>query len=346
MISLDVSVQKEFRGFTLDVAFRTGGKCLGILGASGCGKSMTLRSVAGIQTPDRGRIALGERVLYDSGTKTDLPPQRRRVGYLFQNCALFPNMTVAENLAAGLGKASRREKEQTVARMVEKFRLTGLEERYPRQLSGGQQQRAALGRCLAPDPDLLLLDEPFSALDAYLREELLLELRQTLEEYRGVAVLVTHSREEAFRLCGEILVMDRGRRSAFGETRALFQDPGTVQAAILTGCRNIAGARRAGEDLLRVPEWNALLRLNRPVPENTAYVGVRPRALHPPGEGEENRLTISAPTVLEDPDGSRLVFSPGAESQSRLWWEPEGPLPTPLPRELSVRPEDVLPLTE
>ncbi len=346
MAGLDVSIRKELGGFALDVSFQTGAKCLGILGASGCGKTMTLRSIAGVLSPDRGYIRLGDRVLYDSAARIDLPPQRRRVGYLFQNGALFPNMTVAENLAAGLGGRSRQEKEETVARLVGKLRLSGLEGRYPRQLSGGQQQRAALGRCLAPDPDLLLLDEPFSALDACLREELLLELRRTLEEYRGLAVLVTHSREEAFRLCGELLVLDRGRRSAFGETRALFRDPGTVQAAILTGCRNIAPGERAGGSLFRVPEWNALLDLGRPVPEGITHLGVRPRDLHPPGEGEGNRVGVFCPDILEDPARDRLVFSPEEGSQSRLWWEPEGPLPSPLPRELAVAPEDILALRE
>ena len=139
MAGLEVSVQKDLRGFSLDLSFSTGANCLGILGASGCGKSMTLRCIAGVAAPDRGRIALEERVLYDSAAGIDLPPQKRQVGYLFQNCALFPNMTVAENLAAGLGKRSRREKAETVARMVERFRLSGLEDRYPRQLSGGQQ---------------------------------------------------------------------------------------------------------------------------------------------------------------------------------------------------------------
>ena len=346
MAGLEVSVQKDLRGFSLALSFCTGANCLGILGASGCGKSMTLRCIAGVAAPDRGRIALEERVLYDSAAGIDLPPQKRQVGYLFQNCALFANMAVAENLAAGLGKRSRREKAETVARMVERFRLSGLEDRYPRQLSGGQQQRVALGRSLARDPDLLLLDEPFSALDAHLREELLLELRQILEEFQGTAVLVTHSREEAFFLCRELLILDRGRLSAFGETKAIFRAPGTVQAAILTGCRNIVRAERAGEDRLWVPDWNALLAIGRPVPEGITHLGIPARSLHPPEEGEENRLAVVSPVVMEGPAQSQVVFSPGEDPKVRLWWEPEGGAGSGIPGELAVRPRDILLLTE
>lgn len=348
MAGLEVSVQKRLRGFSLDISFRAGERgCLGILGASGCGKSMTLRSIAGIETPDRGRIVLEGRTLFDAQAGIDLPPQKRRVGYLFQSCALFPNMTVEENIAAGLRGRSKGEKAAIVARMVEKFRLAGLEGRYPRQLSGGQQQRVALGRILACNPEVLLLDEPFSALDAYLREELLWELSQTLAEYQGVSILVTHSREEAFRLCGEVLVMVEGRRSAFGETKALFRSPGTVQAARLTGCRNIARAERGEENTLRVPAWRAVLAPGRPIPEGITHVGVRSRSFHPAKEGERNRIPALSPTLLEDPRGSQVIFSLGEGPEGRLWWEPEGGIaPGALPRELAVCPEDILLLTE
>ncbi len=194
-----VSIQKRLGSFQLQVDFSVSGGVLGILGPSGCGKSMTLRSIAGIVTPDSGRICFGDRVFYDSGEKICLRPQKRRVGYLFQNYALFPNMTVEENIGAGLkpGRFGQRTQKQReiISRMVKQFRLEGLEKRYPGQLSGGQQQRVALARILAYEPDALLLDEPFSAMDAYLREELRLELQRTLKEYEGVTILVTHDRD-------------------------------------------------------------------------------------------------------------------------------------------------------
>ena len=170
-LQLGVEIKKKLKEFDLDISFSAGKGCLGILGPSGCGKSMTLKSIAGIVTPDSGRIALqyakgeaaGGRVLYDSALKINEKPQMRRVGYLFQNYALFPNMSVEENIAAGLKGMEK--KKAKVGEMIERFRLTGLEKRYPGQLSGGQQQRVALARILAYEPEALLLDEPFSAMD-------------------------------------------------------------------------------------------------------------------------------------------------------------------------------------
>ena len=203
-LQLGVEIKKKLKEFDLDISFSAGKGCLGILGPSGCGKSMTLKSIAGIVTPDSGRIALqydekgkaaGGRVLYDSALKINEKPQMRRVGYLFQNYALFPNMSVEENIAAGLKGMEK--KKAKVGEMIERFRLTGLEKRYPGQLSGGQQQRVALARILAYEPEALLLDEPFSAMDTYLREGLRLELSKVLADYDGVSVMVTHDRDEA-----------------------------------------------------------------------------------------------------------------------------------------------------
>ena len=211
-LQLGVEIKKKLKEFDLDISFSAGKGCLGILGPSGCGKSMTLKSIAGIVTPDSGRIALqyakgeaaGGRVLYDSALKINEKPQMRRVGYLFQNYALFPNMSVEENIAVGLKGMEK--KKAKVGEMIERFRLTGLEKRYPGQLSGGQQQRVALARILAYEPEALLLDEPFSAMDTYLREGLRLELSKVLADYDGVSVMVTHDRDEAFQLCKNIML--------------------------------------------------------------------------------------------------------------------------------------------
>lgn len=340
---LELSVRRDLPGFTLDLSFAAGPGCLAILGASGCGKSMTLRAAAGIVRPDRGRIVLDGRVLFDSAAGIDLPPRRRRVGVLFQSYALFPNMTVAENIAAGLRGISRGEAARRVGELVRRFRLAGLEERYPAQLSGGQQQRTALARLLAWEPEAILLDEPFSALDATLREELLPELRQLLAEYPGVSVLVTHSREEALRLSSRLLVLEEGRVSASGETRQVFRDPGTVQAARLTGCRNIAPARAAGERLVEVPSWGVLLQTARPLPPDLTHVGVRPESLRPAGRDDPNAIPLHMPERLEGavPGRGQLLFSPAPASEARLWWEP-GLLPEQLPPALAVPQEGVL----
>ena len=252
-LRLGVEIKKKLKEFDLDVSFDAGKGCLGILGPSGCGKSMTLKSIAGIITPDSGRIAIqyakgeaaGGRVLYDSALKINEKSQMRRVGYLFKNYALFPNMSVEENIAAGLkGLAAkqaiggRKPSAQSpaaikakVGEMIERFRLAGLEKRYPGQLSGGQQQRVALARILAYEPEVLLLDEPFSAMDTYLREGLRLELSKVLADYDGVSVMVTHDRDEAFQLCKNIMLLDRGHVLIAGKSRKIFQDPVTCKAA-------------------------------------------------------------------------------------------------------------------
>ena len=352
-MTLSARILRRLGGFTLDMDFSVEEGCMAILGASGCGKSMTLQSIAGIQTPDEGRITLGDRVLFDSGEKVDLPPQKRRVGYLFQNYALFPNMTVAQNIAAGLGRAEKSQVRDTVSRMVKRFRLDGLEERFPAQLSGGQQQRVALARILAYDPDVLLLDEPFSALDAYLREELLLELRRTLEDYRGVSVLVTHNRDEAFRISQRLMIMDQGRKVALGNTRDIFLAPGTTQAARLTGCKNIAAARPLEGGRVEVPGWGVTLQTGRPLPENLTHIGVRAHDFHPAGDGEGNRIPLLEPVVMEGPFERQVVFTPLPGSGEQVWWKLGQDIwgearmaPESLPRELSVSPQHILFLTQ
>ena len=166
-MSLEVNIRKSFSSFTLDVAFEAGDETLGFLGASGCGKSLTMRCIAGIETPDEGRIVVNDRVFFDSERKINLTPQQRKTALLFQSYMLFPNLTVAENVAAGIGReASKADRDALVAAELKRFGLEGFDRRYPAQLSGGQQQRVALARMLAARPGILMLDEPFSALDA------------------------------------------------------------------------------------------------------------------------------------------------------------------------------------
>lgn len=202
-MSLYVDVKKDLGGFCLSINFEAEQEVMGILGASGCGKSMTLRCIAGVVKPDQGRIVLNGRTLFDWEKGINLPPQKRHVGLLFQNYALFPNMTVKKNLMMGLKAVEKDKKkaEAAVEEMIGRFYLTGLENHRPSQLSGGQQQRAALARILLTKPELLMLDEPFSALDGYLRWKLELELMDILKEFDGPTLFVSHSRDEIYRLC-------------------------------------------------------------------------------------------------------------------------------------------------
>ena len=212
---LKVNIQKELKEFDLDVDFELKKGCLGILGPSGCGKSMTLKSIAGIVNPDNGFISLNDTVYFDSSNKTNLKPQKRNVGYLFQNYALFPNMTVEENVAIGLGKDYDK---NHLSEIIKRYHLNGLEKRYPRELSGGQQQRVALARIMAYGPDVILFDEPFSAMDTFLKEQLRLELVNSLKDFDGFSIMVTHNRDEAFQFCDELIILDKGKVIAKGDT--------------------------------------------------------------------------------------------------------------------------------
>ena len=238
-MSLYIEIKKKFKGFNLNVTFETNGEYLGILGASGSGKSMTLKCIAGIEAPDEGLIVLNGKVLFDSKEKINLKPQDRNIGYLFQNYALFPNMTVDENICSGL-KMSKKEKVKKVEEMIKSFHLQGLEKKYPNQLSGGQQQRVSLARCIAYNPDVLLLDEPFSALDTHLKDQLQTEVLELLKLYDGEVLMVTHSRDEAYRFCKNIVIIEEGKSVLLGDTKEIFKQPKLLSVARLTGCKNIS----------------------------------------------------------------------------------------------------------
>ena len=212
-MGLYVNIAKRLNQFNLQVEFNLENGLTGLMGASGSGKSMTLKCIAGIELPDSGKIVLDGKVLFDSEAKVNLPPQKRNVGYLFQSYALFSNMNVVENILCGLQAKglSDAEANARAQKLVEKFKLQGLEKSYPRQLSGGQKQRVALARLLAAEPEVILLDEPFSALDEDLKEDLQRELRAALAEFGGVALLVSHNKSEIKKLCNSAYVIKQGQ---------------------------------------------------------------------------------------------------------------------------------------
>ncbi len=260
--------QAEFevcRGtFRLRVTLETRGERVGILGESGAGKTLTLRTVAGLERPERGRIEVDGNALYDSARGVNLPARERRAGYVFQNYALFPHRTVEENIGFGLGDLPRAEREARVRALAERMQLGGLGGRYPRELSGGQQQRVALARALAAEPRILLLDEPLSALDFHLRGLVEKELLDTLAGYGGVTLYVSHSLEEVYRLCDVILVLAGGRVLAWGRKEEIFRRPPSREAARLTGCKNFSEARPAGNGMVEALDWGLVLRVAQP----------------------------------------------------------------------------------
>ena len=343
-MALEVDIEKQAGAFHLRAGFSFGTECLGILGASGSGKSMTLKCIAGIVKPDRGRIVLDGRVLFDSEKKINLPPQKRRVGYLFQHYALFPGMTVRQNILCGLhAEKDRRKREKQADRMLEMLRITDIASLRPAALSGGQAQRAALGRILVNEPDLLMLDEPFSALDSHLRLKLQAELKDLLSGYGRGIILVTHDRDEAYRMCGLLGVMEQGRMETVGGTKAFFADPGTRAAARLTGCKNIADAVKTGEREVYVPEWNIHLATGRPVREGLKAVGVRAHDFDP-GE-QANRFPVSVLQEMEEPFEwiSEFRYKEQNPGTPPVWWRYPRELRSPEPPEaLGVAPDRVL----
>lgn len=197
---LEVQIYKKLAEFDLDASFQVDDNILGLMGASGSGKSMTLKCIAGIETPDQGRIVLNGRVLFDSEKKINVPIQKRNVGYMFQSYALFPNMNVYENISVGLRARKVKDVDIVVQKVMQQFRIFELASRYPKQLSGGQRQRVALARLMAYEPDVLLLDEPFSALDEDLKKDLLQKLKSELQISKPV-IFVSHDKEEVNKLC-------------------------------------------------------------------------------------------------------------------------------------------------
>lgn len=197
---LVVQIYKKLAEFDLDVSFQVEDNILGLMGASGSGKSMILKCIAGIETPDRGRIVLNNHVLFDSEKKINVPIQKRNVGYMFQSYALFPNMNVYENISVGLRARKVKDVDIVAQKVMKQFQISELASRYSKQLSGGQRQRVALARLMAYEPDVLLLDEPFSALDEDLKEDLLRELKSELQISKPV-IFVSHNKEEVNELC-------------------------------------------------------------------------------------------------------------------------------------------------
>ncbi len=371
-MSLKVNIKKRLGNFNLDVAFETERGVFAILGASGCGKSMTLKCIAGIETPDEGRIELNGRILYDSAKKINLTPQKRRVGYMFQDYALFPNMTVEQNIKAGMGKHPEEEK---VRSYINRFRLEGMEKHYPAQLSGGQKQRVAMARMIASEPDILLLDEPFSALDSYLKWELEQEMRDMLAEVQKPVLFVSHNRDEVYRLCSVVSCIDHGKMEVIEKTKEFFHNPKTKTAAVLSGCKNISAAEIVDNNHIKALGWGITLCVSE-IPEETKAVGIRAHSFYPvnaeqiPGkesaanesrvsviqEGtglkkyrnpvqEENIFKIEESRIIEDPFEWNISFRPSKESgwlQWKIAKTEQEDSPGPIPPALAVPAKDIL----
>ena len=307
---LTVDIIKRLQGFTLNVSLTAEAGVTALLGASGSGKSMTLRCIAGVEKPDEGSIVLDGRVLYDSRQKIELPPQERKVGYLFQRYALFPNMTVLQNIDAGLSRERDAHKKQAKREsLIARFQLGGLEQRLPRELSGGQMQRVALCRMLAGEPEAILLDEPFAALDSHLRWQLEAEVKQTLREFSGVALLVSHDRGEVYRMSQRVCVLNEGVSEPVLGTTELFERPRTLQAALITGCKNCVRADILSTNTIRVPDWNAVLSCAQ-TGDQITHTGIRAHFVLPCAAEAENALYCRVVEAYDDVFSRVLTLLP------------------------------------
>ncbi|MBQ8237643.1 MAG: ATP-binding cassette domain-containing protein [Oscillospiraceae bacterium] len=319
-MSLYVDIEKNLGSFCLKAKFEAGDETISLLGASGCGKSLTLRCIAGIETPDKGRIVVDGITLFDSEKKINLTPQERRTGLMFQNYALFPNMTVLQNIRAGARREKDRQKrENMVQSVMENFGLTEFASRCPHQLSGGQQQRVALARILVSSPRILLLDEPFSALDSHLRFMLEREVRHVIRRFGKTVVLVSHDRDEVFRMSDSIAIMDGGRIEAIGPRGDVFRDPQTRRGAILTGCKNVSAIERLENGQILAVDWG--IRLNVPnLKDDTTAVGVRMKTISP-GPGE-NGCRCRVVEEIENPFSYTIMLEPlNTQCTVPMGWE-------------------------
>ena len=341
---LSVDIRKKLGDFLLDIQFTVEDGVFALLGASGCGKSMTLKCIAGIETPDSGKIILDDQVLFDSSRKINLPPQKRKVGYMFQDYALFPNMTVEQNIGIGMGK---RPNQNIIKSYIDKFHLQGLEKQYPSQLSGGQKQRTAMARMLASQPNLILLDEPFSALDSYLKWKLERQTKEILKEAGKPAVFVSHNRDEVYRLCDMVGCVDQGKLVVKEPVREFFLNPKTKEAALLSGCKNVSDIQVLDEHHIRATGWNVTLYCEM-IPADTKAIGIRAHYFEPitnESESAENRFPVCDYHILEDPFEWNIAFCTESGSEEIQWKVSKKEYDftcMPVPEYLTVAEKDIL----
>ncbi len=305
-------------GFSLNLEFSAGGGVTALFGPSGSGKTLTLDAIAGFVRPEEGRIMLDDAILFDAATGVHLPPQARRCGYVFQNYALFPHMTLRENLAFAAERRPRLERHRRVNELLEKFRLQDIAGRRPHEISGGQKQRCSIARALIGSPKILLLDEPAQGLDAPLRAEFYEILRQVRSEFKTPMLLVTHDLEECFELGEEMIVLHEGRIAQSGPPRRILDQPANLEVARLLGAFNLIPAEirvldpgrnrsrlQIGEFEIEGPYFPGHLKGDR------VTVCVRPeqlRALPRDGRPGPNQIPAELKRVVERVRGVRLQF--------------------------------------
>ena len=354
-MSIYVKIIKSFGNFVLNTEFEAGNEILALLGSSGSGKSMTLKCIAGIVKPDEGRIVVDGVTLFDSDKKINLSPQERHVGLLFQNYALFPNMTVEQNLYTVLKNCNgQKNTKERLDLLLESFYLTGLEKHYPGQLSGGQQQRVALARIMASDPKIIMLDEPLSALDSYLRWQVEKELTEILGKYKGTTLYVSHNRDEVYRICRKVCVINEGHSEKVSSVDEFFNAPPTLASALLSGCKNYSKIKKLSNDKVYALDWKTELKCSVHIPDDAGYIGVRAHMILPFNnkDGCVNKIRCRVLEIRHDlfsvivtvvPEGAdpRKEFS---QIRMELPSLEDGPLRPGESTTISIPPKMIMPL--
>lgn len=313
-MGLSVDIKKRFKDFELSVKIETDYNVTAILGASGSGKSLTLKCIAGIETPDEGVIRFNDEIWFDSNAKINIPPQKRKLGYLFQDYSLFPHMTVLENIEI-----------QSIKTLddayFKRFHVSEILDKYPSQLSGGEKQRVAMARMLATEPSLILLDEPFSALDSHLKFQIENEIEEILSNFSVQTIFVSHSRDEVYRLCDGVSAISNGRLEDVYDRDDFFNNPRTKAAAILSGCKNITNAVRKSDNTLYLPKWNVELTTTPKIDFDEGFVGIRAHAICPLNDSanEVNVFDVDEYKVTEDLFEWNIFFKCKGATEYILW---------------------------
>ena len=310
---------------------------LGILARSGSGKSVTLKCIAGLIKPDSGYIRLDGETLFDSFNRTDLPPQKRRIGYMFQSFALFPDMTVEENIKAGMHDLDAGKKQSLSSDLISIMGLESVTRQLPSQLSNGQKQRTALARMIGNRPRIALLDEPFSSIDQYLKEKLIYEVKQVLEHYGINAVLISHDRDEIYKMCSDTAIIADGRILTAKPTQDMFMDPGYLEASILTGCKNNLSCVRESDFSVSIPSIDTVFITDKHVDQDISYVGIRAHSFDP--NCESNRFRIRVTGELSDTFERIITFryENQKDAEPDLWWKvPKGSVLNEYPECLGI----------
>ncbi|WAW14582.1 sulfate/molybdate ABC transporter ATP-binding protein [Peptostreptococcus equinus] len=272
-MDLSIDIKSKLHSYNMDISLKTSAKRVGILGESGAGKSMLLKYISGIISPDVGIIKINDIIAFDSTKKNNIKPQKRDVAYMFQNYALFPNMNVRENIEIVL-KGNKEFKKNKAFEYMKKFHISDLADKMPKDLSGGQQQRVALARIMAYEPQIILLDEPFSALDNDLKDKLQIELEEMLSDFDGMVIMVSHSREEIYRFSDELVIIENGKVVEQGPTKKVFNKPKTLAGAKMVGVNNIISAYVDDDCDITIPDFDIKIEREN-ISNDIKYIGIR-----------------------------------------------------------------------